>query len=303
MKLPFDSEGVRAELIGQTLILSKNEQLSAYFHVITETELSASGEASNIGTWETQDGALRLLDKNGGLAYEFRALETRRGVVYATGRSALEASRVILHKKLSMSDFGVCISSHVKYEAIAIPKLLKSLQSGGFDMKKVMVVVGGEKRADISNDPVFDVRTIRCKNNSLGFTALAGMNNELAGHPYWLLLHDTCDTTSGFIDKMSVLDVGLNPDAILFGPSSGLGEIGVYSSGFIQNCGEMNTTVKPYDAFKELMGKAQLVQIMPILAKKDAAKDIYGTGIKRETLSFQQLGIRKFKSKMGAGRP
>jgi len=309
MRLPFDSDSVKEALVEKPVVLLKNDDSSSFFDVVLETKLGSNGEVEGIGNWETQDGALRLLDKRGGLAYEFRGLETRNGCVYAVGRNVLEmptngTRRVILYPKVSVaSGIGICVSSHVEYEEIALPKLLKSLEFDGFDMKKVLVVVGGDKKDSKAFDTRFNVKIVRRKKNALGFTALCNVD-EFAENQYWLLLHDTCDVVKGFTQNLSSVDVGLNPDMVLIGQPKEYSEIAIYSAAFIRDNSGFTSDVKPNGYFLGMVAKARTVMVLNIPMKKEPPKDIYGTGIKRETIVLQSLGIRKFRGRnMSGGKP
>jgi hypothetical protein len=308
MRLPFDDNGVKEDLVGKPVVLLKNDSGSPFFDVVLDTKLGSNGEVESIGRWETQDGALRLLDKKGGLAYEFRGIETRNGCVYAVGRNVLEMPidgmrRAILYPKVSAANgIGICVSSHVEYEEVALPKLLKSLELDGFDMKKVLVVVGGDKKHSKAFDTRFNVNVIRRKKNALGFTALCDIE-EFSSYPYWLLLHDTCDVVDGFTQNLSSIDVGLNPDMILFRPPQEAVEIAIYSSAFVRSI-NITSDIKPNAYFLSLLGKARTIETLNVPMKKEPPKDIYGTGIKRETIVLQSLGIRKFRGRnMSGGKP
>ena len=308
MRLPFDDNGVKEDLVGKPVVLLKNDSGSSFFDVVLETKLESNGEVAGIGSWETQDGVLRLLDKKGGLAYEFRGLETRNGCVYVVGRNVLEMPidgmrRAILYPKVSPVSIGVCVSSHVEYEEIALPKLLKSLELDGFDMKKVLVVVGGDKKDSKAFDTRFNVNVIRRKKNALGFIALCNVA-EFAESQYWLLLHDTCDVVEGFSQKILSVDVGLNPDIVLMGQPKEYSEIAIYSSAFIRDHSGFTSDVKPVGYFPGMVAKAGTIEVLNVQMKKEPPKDIYGTGIKRETIVFQNLGIRKFRGRsMSGGKP
>jgi hypothetical protein len=308
MRLPFDNDSVKEDLAGKPVVLLKNDSGSSFFDVVLETRLESVGEVTGIGNWGTQDGALRLLDKRGGLAYEFRGIETRNGCVYAVGRNVLEMPvdgmrRVILYPKVSPTSIGVCVSSHVEYEEIALPKLLKSLELDGFDMKKVLVVVGGDKKDSKAFDTRFNVNIVRRKKNALGFTALCNVD-EFAENQYWLLLHDTCDVVKGFSQNILSVDVGLNPDIVLIGQPKEYSEIAIYSSAFIKDNSGFTSDVKPSGYFPGMVAKARTVVVLNVPMKKEPPKDIYGTGVKRETIVLQSLGIRKFRGRnMSGGKP
>ena len=308
LSLPFDGD-VISELIGSVLVLSQNSAHSTLFLPFNEIILSSGGQAKGIGGWGIEDGVLRLYDEKGGLLYEFRAIETKNNCVYAVGRNVLLSSlegvsRVILHKKslLSSTDVGICVSSHVEYEKSTLPRLFKSLKREGFNMNNVFVVVGGDNKAtgESSIDSEYKVRITRQKQNFMGFTAFSELSDFGSLH-YWLLLHDTCDVVDGFYSKLKSLDIGLSPDMILFQHPKEKLEIGVYSAKFIKSRGIPNQSVKPTEYLGILVNRANLVVALDSVIKKEVERDIYGTGIKREPLLFNSLGIRKFKGKVTSG--
>lgn len=303
-RLPFD-ENVLSEYFGSTLVLSKNNAYSSLFETIKEIVLVKDGSAKGIDSWEIHDGSLRLCE-DGGLRYEFCSTETKNGCVYAVGRDVLESSangvsRVILHRKsfIASTDVGVCASSHADYEKATLPRLFKSLKRNGFNMNNVFAVVGGDfKTAGETNiDPEYKVKVIRQKPNYMGFTAFSELSDFGALH-YWLLLHDTCDVTDGFTEKIKTLDIGLNPDIILFSHPKEKSEIGIYSSDFIKKCGLPTQGVKGHEFLDVLISRAKIVVALNATTKKETERDVYGMGNKRETILFHSLGIRKYKGKV-----
>lgn len=312
LRLPFDMEVMSEMLGGSTLVLSKNNAYSSLYIPINEVVLNADGTASGVGKWEITDGVLRLCDKDGGLLYEFRSLETKNNCVYMVGRSVLESSvngilRVTLHKKsvISTTDFGICVSSHIDYEKDTLSRLFKSLNRDGFNMGNIFVVVGGDTKTagKIDVDPEYNVKILRQRQNLMGFTAFS-VSSEFEPLQYWLLLHDTCEVVGGFYEKMKTLDIGLNPDIILFGDSKDKFEMGMYSKNFLRNCGLVSESTKSEGLLDIMISRASVVVVLNSIVKKEAERDIYGTGNKRETILFNSLGIKKFKGKaVSGGKP
>ena len=311
LSLPFDTEMMK-ELFGSTLVLSRNSAYSTLFLPFSEIVLNAGGLAKGIGGWEIIDGVLRLNDEKGGLLFEFRALETRNHCVYAVGRSVREFGessltglyRITLHKKalLASTDVGICVSSHAEYEKATLPRLFKSLKREGFNMNNVFAVVGGDNKA--TGEKKFDsehgVSITRQKQNFMGFTAFSELSN-FGALRYWLLLHDTCDVIDGFYSKLRYLDIGLNPDMVLFKHPKEKLEIGIYSANFIESRGILGQSVKQNEYLETLISRADLAVALDSTVKKEIERDIYGTGVRRETLVFNSLGIRKFKGKVASG--
>ena len=311
LSLPFDGD-VMNELMGSVLVLSQNSAHSTLFLPFNEVVLGANGQAKGVGGWGIDSGVLRLLDEKGGLMYEFRALETKNNCVYAVGRNVLESSltgvsRIILHKKsfLSSAGFGICISSHSDYDKATLPRLFKSLKREGVNMNSVFAVVGGDNKANGETviDPEYKVSIMRQKQDFMGFTAFTD-KSDFSAAPYWLLLHDTCEVVEGFMAKLKSLDIGLNPDMILFKHPKEKFEMGVYSASFIQKSCVPNQSTRATEHLEILTNRANLVVAFDSVVKKEVERDIYGMGIKREPLLFSSLGIRKYKGKVASnGKP
>lgn len=304
MNLPFNTDTVK-ELVGANLVLSKNDTHSPMFYPLANTVFKDGGKAID-GKWETMDGTLRMLDEKDGLAYEFRALETKNGIVYAVGRNVLAASRNTLHRKVPLSrDFGICVSSHVNYEKETTPVLLRSLKSSGFNTEKVVIVVGGDngKGTTVSIDPNFGAKIVRKNRHFLGLTALTE-HEHMESMPYWLLLHDTCSVEMDFVSKTADIDVGLNPDVVLLRPASEKLEIGIYSHKFLKDHMDVTLSSGLLGHIDVLTAKSNISVMMntPMIVRPE--KDIYGAGVKRETLLFSAMGILKYRGKaIDGGKP
>ncbi len=304
MKFPFDTESVIETLVERPLVLSTNFASSSEFKMTNEVMLLPDGQVSGSSDrWEVIDGVLRLLSEKGHLVTEFRNLETRNGIVYVVGRNVLEpvnSTRRILHvKKTISSDFGVCIASNIHYEKLAVPRILRSLEGDGFDMSRVVVVVGNDKNDDQGSiDSSMKVMAVRRRADIFGLTALGNVPEGVAcTKPYWLLLHDTCEVTNGFAASISKIDVGLNPDMVMFRPLGEKVEFGLYASQFAKKMGDMPIGTKPFDYFNLMTPKAGIIMVMDTPLKKEPERDVYGKGIRRETIVFPALNIRKYRSK------
>lgn len=301
MNFPFEIQSVLETMSERPLVLSSN--LFNKFNVIQEVVLSKSGKVPSMGSWGVEDGALRLLDDNGHLVTEFRSIETRNGCVYAVGRNVLESTAVnprpILNiKKPVGDDFGIVISSHINYEKLAVPRIIRSLEGDGFDVGKIVVVIGNDKDNDgIANVcPELGVMTFRTRKDIFGMTALNNIP-DASKRPYWLLLHDTCEVINGFVKNISNLDVGLNPDVVLFRPPTENVEFGLYRSEFISLC-SLPVDTKPFDYLNMTMQKASIISILNSSFKQEPEKDVYGKGIVREVINFNTLGFKKYRSKI-----
>ena len=304
MKFPFDEKDILETMTDIPLMVSTNT-ISRYGAIKEITFSKDMKISNNMGTWNVEDGVLRFINTNGHLVFEFRGLETKNGCVYAVGRNVLESigmySRPVLHIKKPLGDnFGICISSHTSYEELAIPKILRSLEGDGFDMTRVVVVIGNDKEQDgiASVDPNLKVLTYRTRKDIFGMTALGNISNatDAASKSYWLLLHDTCEVTSGFAKKIANIDVGLNPDVVSFRDLGEKVEFGLYKSSFVLNS-VMPMGTKPFDYYDTLIRKANVICVLDSPFKKEPSRDVYGKGIIREVINYDTLGFKKYRAK------
>lgn len=304
MNFPFEIHTVLETLVNKTLVLSANVQNSNEFKTIRDVILLPNGKIEgNTGKWDVCGGVLRLLSDDGHLITEFRTLETRNNCVYAVGRNVLEpdgvSPRPILHiKKTISTNFGVCISSHTNYEDIAVPRILRSLEGDGFDMSKVVVVIGNDAKNNhsVGIDPKTHVMTVRERNDIFGMTALGNASKNY-NVPYWLILHDTCEVSNGFSENIANFDVGLNPDMVILRPLDEKVEMGLYESKFALALENMPSGTRPFDYFDIATKRANVVSVLNIPFKKEPERDVYGKGIKRETVNFKDLGLKKYRAK------
>ena len=306
MNFPFETQIVQEMMTNRPLVMSSNFPSSKEFRVVQEISLFPDGSvAGNFfkGKWEVMDGVLRLLSNKGHLVTEYRILETRNGCVYAVGRNVLEpvgvSARPILHIKMPIqNDFGICIASNIHYEKVAVPRILRSLEGEGFEMDRIVVVVGNDAKNDqkVGIDPEMKVMAVRRKNDIFGMTALGNVP-DINSKPYWLLLHDTCEVTVGFAHSIASLDVGLNPDMVVFRPLDEKMEFGLYAAQFAQKMGDMPIGTKPFDYFGLITQKAEIITVLSTSIQKEPEKDVYGRGIRRETLYFPSLGLKKYRAK------
>lgn len=300
MNFPFEKQAVLETMTDRPLIVSSNYLGAKEFFFTKEISLLPNGNISDGNRWEVINGVLRFLNHSGQLIVEFRMMETRNGCVYAVGKDVVASSaRTILHiKKPIMDSFGICISSSFHYEKIAIPRILKSLEGDGFDMNNVAIVIGNDAKNDrkIGVNSETGVLEIRRKNDVFGMTALGNVP-DISARPYWLLLHDTCEVTNGFTKSVSGLDIGLNPDMVVLRPLNEKVEFGLYKADFAAKMGDMPLDVKPFDYFGIVVQKAEIITILNASLKKEPEKDVYGKGIRRETLHFPSVGIKKYQAK------
>ena len=308
MKLPFTLQNVLETMIDRPIGLYSNFPSSNEYRRFSEITLLQDGKilrsGNDVGTWGmwgVLNGVLRLMSEKGYLSIEFRTLETRNESVYAVGRNVQEpigAHRVILQIKQPITTFGVCISSHVNYEKVAVPRILKSLEGDGFDMSRVLVVIGSDsKNGGLFRvvDPELGVMSARKREDIFGLMALKSV--PPGKYPYWLLLHDTCEVTNGFTTNVANIDVGLNPDMVLLRPLAEKQEFGLYESQFATELENMAQDISHTDYFGLVTQRAEVVVNLDSLFKKEPERDVYGMGVKRETVNFHSIGLKKFRAR------
>jgi len=304
MIIPFTTESIEQDMSNCTMVISRNVKGKNTFVTEAHVQLMDFGEAVGAEGWTVDNGALRIdMGHNGGF-YEFRGIESINGAVYAVGTHSCRLGgpdRVTMHKGKSLTDaFGVCISSHVNYEKEALPVALKSLRKAGVDNSKVMVVVGGCREEEDGNEEDLDgIRLVRRRLSAMGFTALGEAVND-ESPKYWVLLHDTCVVDKDFEDKASGIDVGMNPDVVLFsGLSEGL-EIGLYSSEYLSK-GIVEIDGRPEGMLKRIVDNASVVIDGVSMTSSEPERDVYGSGIMRKVLTMGSFGVRK-NTRRGRGK-
>jgi hypothetical protein len=139
---------------------------------------------------------------------------------------------------------------------------------------------------------------VRVEKNRLGFTGLAAL--DTAGKKYWLLLHDTCDADEDLKGKLESLDVGLDPDAILFEAMGDVLEIGLYRSQFVEATKDVMKD-KPGRILQQMRESATVSVVLDVSAKDEGDKDVYGGGITRSVISMPKVGIKKFQGRRASG--
>jgi hypothetical protein len=298
-ELPFSDKTIR-DMAGKTMVLSNNERGLSTFSSFMNVAVKSGGDIDR-GHFEIVDGILKMMDKQG-VFCEFNGIETRNGVVYAVGTamqtiSPSERDRVVMHEKtlLPQDGFGICVSSCTKYSGKTLVPLLESIRKAKFDMKKVVVVVGGyngEKTEEIEG-----AKVVYQQGNSLGFSGLLATTGDFR---YWLMLPDTCEVERSFIESIGDIDVGLCPDLIRLhrGNESG---IGFYRTGFIDRIRtQMTENPETIDHIIRLSAGIIMNSTGPVMEM--GVKDVYGTG-NRRVVEKLSVGIRKFKSTTGRRIP
>lgn len=308
-KLPFSEEFLK-DIAGKTFVLASNFRGQNKYTSIKELMVKDDdGTCNDKISFKVVNGLLRLYDR-GNLFCTFSEIGTNGVVSFFVGYSDQEVTksgheRFVLYEKICLSDvgFGICISSHVDYEKKTLPVILASLKKTGFDMGRVLVVIGGDKRNDGNSEVTEDgVSIVRRSIASMGFVALSEVNN-MPRMEYWALSHDTCEMDKDFFSKMGTLDVGLMQDIVLFRPVEDESEIGLYRTDFINSSG-IDVGAKAIGmltSFIRAAGTMTVIKGTPVTGQE---KDVYGDGHKRRVIALPSVGIRKYEGRTArGGRP
>ena len=302
--VPFTEESVRNEICERVMCLG-NKRVGHY-EVEDVIEVVLGEEGAN---WNVENGVLYILDKKGTTTHVMNGVQVENGVVFLSGDVMRQAGRdrvlrVVMYERSALgTDFHVVISSHVDYEKVTLPRLIRSLEREGVPDDRVTVVVGGSTEEE---EPTKEkgYRRVPVPQNFMGCTAFAYLLSEAftQSSTYVLLMHDTCEVSPGFGKSVKMIDVGLPFDVV-----EGSLEIGLWSKNFLghlastQGLDLMNCSA--YNIFKVLKDICRLTRKCggPTLLR---SKDVYGTGTKRTVSEIGELGIRKFAgSSMTGGRP
>lgn len=305
--LPFSDKTIR-DMSGKTMVLSNNARGDATFQPFTNVAVKSGGDIDwrtfqdgYRGHFQIVDGILKMMDKQG-VFCEFNGIETRNGAVYAVGTamqtvSASERDRVVMHEKktLPKDGFGICVSSHVNYSGKTLVPLLESIRKAKFDMKKVVVVVGGYN--GFKTEEIEGAKVVYQQGNSRGFSGLLATTGDF---DYWLMLPDTCEVERSFIESIGDIDIGLCPDLIRLRRGNE-NYMGFYRTGFIDRIQtqmvESPETIDHIVKHNIMIVTNSVSSIMEI-----GTKDVYGTG-NRRVVEKMSVGIRKFKSTTGRRTP
>jgi len=267
--------------------------------------MNEDGTTSSGHLWETGEGILKLMLGDSSFLYAFNGLDINNGVVRAVGKIPISSPRgtvrAVMHEEKALGDrWGVRISSHVRYVKEAVPPLLKSLKKADVSMSRVMVAVGGSKSDACDYHDDDGVTFLHTTEDHHGLTALPiGLSMDEVD--YVVCLHDTCDVTPDFVEKISAFDIGLNPDIISFCNNQAF-ELGIFAMDFLDGLEfprvhlvslpdvlrTLSSVVVNYGASEKCLGK----------------RDVYGTGVQREEISIPTMGIKKFRGdKATGGKP
>lgn len=259
--------------------------------------------------WEIRDGVVNLLDDKDSVIHCIDSIEIKNGTVFLSGEAMKQygrqnAVRTVLYEKKEIGDnFLVAVSSHVDYEEKTLPKLIRSLAREGIAEDRVIVFIAGSDAAEPQTQEKGYVR-IPVETNLMGCTALHSLllDESSFSFDYMVLLHDTCEVTSGFKEKITTTDVGLPYDII-----EGRFELSLWSNSFIEMLRSLDgfkfEGIGGYDIYNFVKGLSRLHRKCE-QPKTLRSKDVYGTGVKRAVLEIEDLGVKKYTgAKKTGGRP
>lgn len=316
INFPFTEESMQ-KLFGKEMRFARNIQERNEFLLCDKLVFQDNGVVSSSGSgivfWKIDHGQLILLDEMRKVRHVMKGIETQNDSVYVTGTDNLVSdtrgyARVCMWEFQSMplDRFGICVSSHYSYYKETLSRLLRSLwQQMGMD--KVKVFVGGT----ISERRIEDIETYGAElfvtpHEYWGWTALKALMLS-SGVDYWLLLHDTCEVSDKFMEKIGQVDSGLRFDAILLTDLSRQVEIGFWNQDFIMGVQRLISHVSLSDVFTSLIEKAQMVTsvsgLFTLGVSVGVQKDVYGRGTQRRVVEYRDLGIKKFLWQTGENKP
>jgi len=300
ISLPLAKQDFVTRFVGHKMILARNSSPAVEIQKIDQIvfgETTYDGEGDRKGSYSLSDGQLVLNDEWGKPAFIFRGAETRNGSTYIVGEPYMEAAisgfvRYLLYEYKPLTDFRICVSTHLDYTAETMPKFTRSLIRAGVPKENVVVVVGGTKEECVTT--IDGCKTVLIKSNFDGLTGLTALDANYNG--YWLLLHDTCELMDDFKERMSKLDVGLNLDLFMVAD-----EIGLYSAAFVKRLMAQGV-ISPggRTPMTQILNRCLLWAESSSRSRHLATKDIYGTGIQREVLYFDEIGVKKYRRVKGA---
>lgn len=304
MKLPFTQNSI---------LKLKGKKFSLGCKAVNGSKVSRLKDFSfdDEDKWRVENGVIYLLDDRESVTHSINAIEIEGGTVFMSGEDMgahgkSHAVRTVLYEKKEIGENTfILISSHVDYEEKTLPRLIRSLAREGINPARIYVCVAG---AEAGAPEMKDGYTrIPVEENFMGCTALYSLlfNWKLSALPvfdYILLLHDTCEVTPGFADKIASTDIGLPYDII-----EGKFELGLWSKSFIGMLRGLDgfkfDNISGYEIYNFVKDFSRLYRKCsePVQLR---SKDVYGTGTKRMVLELQDLAVKKYAGvKKTGGRP
>ena len=306
--IPFTKESVKKEICGRTMCLGT--KLVAGHQVYPKKEIVLLSVPGDNGIpWRVENGALVLTDTQDSVTHCLDAIQIAgESTLFLSGDPLRETStkgstRAVMYEKNSLGTaFQIVISSHVDYQELTLPRLLRSLAREGVPADRITVALGGKEGDSEVKDGILYMPV-----ESTALAGCAALVPLLAGTleptmPYVLLMHDTCEAASGFGDAIKKVDVGLPFDLI-----QGTMEIGLWSSEFLKLLRDMpGLDLKKMSTSKIFSSIHELCRLSRNCPKPHlwGTKDVYGSGIKRQVYELEELGIKKYRaSDTTGGRP
>jgi hypothetical protein len=308
MQFPFQNKThEEGGLIGQTFSVYGNEKLTNAFSFISNVTFMSDGKTGQGWHWEIDSGQLYVLNDTGDRQFEFNGVELVNGRVVAVGLQLAERTvkRVIMHEQKPLSDefWEIRVSSCKNHQEKVIPAFRKSLKRANVTEDKVTVVVGSVPYAEAYSSKSGDMTFVSDERNLKGFTGLLpSYNNKQRIYPdsYYVLLHDTCTVKEGFLEWLSDIDLGLNPDVILFRPPNEGTELGVYSGKFLIEQEDLEVW-KEGERLPRLLGRANVVMVIGGHMTIRPPEDHYDEKKMRQEIVLARPHISKMKTVKSRG--
>lgn len=300
---PFTEDSVREEICGRAMMVGlMNVGGNGLFNV-REVVLRRNRDDEGVG-WRVQNGLLLLEDEKGKATHEIDSVKIVNGKVCMGGYPYREAGLgkpviAVMYERQDLgSDFHVLVSSHVDYEKVALPRLVRSLTRAGIPENRVTVIVGGGT-GGMSQESGY--RRVPVAQELLGSTAIEYLVSDDCDidSEYVVLLHDTCEAMPGFAESVMKFDVGIPFDVYWF-----WNEIGLWSMNMMRRVKEEGFERHPIHKIPSRL--VEMAKIVRKFAKREQrkVKDVYGHGEERRVFEFPELAVKKYVGKkMTGGRP
>jgi hypothetical protein len=311
---PFTQESVMQEIAGKPMMLSYYEGVG---QLSNPRELLLRKDSGYLATWgdncwDVDGGALVIMNSRGKPKCRFNSVTIDKDVVYLSGDNCEShdgrMKAVLYLRKELGDDFQVVVSSHVDYEDTSVPRIVRSLKRQGVKPDQVTIVVGGVRDGEFDMADKDGSREIRVAGNLMGMTGLIPIMDGTLDltKRYVLLLHDTCEATTGFMDAISKFDVGL-PYDLIFTRNKEMREVGLWSGEFLSRLalirGMSLINRDPYLLFKEITTHADMLRAYGAW-QAGQQKDVYGNGFIRRVTECREWRLKKYVgSLMNGGRP
>ena len=285
-------------IVGQTFTIYNNKILTNSYEHVEKISFLAGGDTVQGWHWRVDEGILYLTDDVGTLQFSFNGVEIVNGRISAVGMQLGNGAihRVVMHETVPIrNDWQIRVSSCLANKNTALPSLLKSLRRESVSTDDIKVVVGSVPYAEAFEDTFSGIRHMSDERNLKGFTGMLADKGNIKKDVRYVLLHDTCKVQQGFREWLTDVDVGLNPDIILFRPPSEGLEMGIYSGDFLleQDDLEVLGTEK---RLSTLIERADVVMTVGGTRTIRPPEDHYGEKKLRQEVVMSKPRIVKMKS-------